>query len=206
MLELERKISQRVKKQMEKTQKEYYLREQMKAIQKELGEKEGRAGEVGGTARAAGGGRTCRRRSRRRVEKEIDRLEKMPATSAEGAVIRNYVDWLLALPWNKTTEDDLDLDKARSDSERGSLRPGEAEGARAGIFGGAEAGQEAERPDPVPRRPARRRQDVARPVPSPGRWAASSCASRSAACATKRKSAATAARTSARCRAASSRA
>lgn len=111
VLELERKINQRVKKQMEKTQKEYYLREQMKAIQKELGEKEGRAGEV----------EELRNQLRElelpvpvkeKVEKEIDRLEKMPASSAEGGVIRNYVDWLLSLPWDRFTDDDLDIAKA----------------------------------------------------------------------------------------------
>ncbi|GAA3408394.1 endopeptidase La [Paenibacillus hodogayensis] len=111
VLELERKINQRVKKQMEKTQKEYFLREQMKAIQKELGEKEGRAGEaeeLRTQLQEAG----VPDKVREKIEKEIDRLEKMPATSAEGAVIRNYVDWLLALPWSKRTEDDLDIGKA----------------------------------------------------------------------------------------------
>lgn len=111
VLELERKISQRVKKQMEKTQKEYYLREQMKAIQKELGEKEGRAGEVE-ELRAQLEEKGLPEKVREKVEKEIDRLEKMPASSAEGGVIRNYVDWLLSLPWNNKTEDDLDLAKA----------------------------------------------------------------------------------------------
>lgn len=108
VLELERKISQRVKKQMEKTQKEYYLREQMKAIQKELGDKEGRAGEVEelrNQLAAAGVPDSVKEK----VEKEIDRLEKMPASSAEAGVIRNYIDWLLALPWTKRTEDVLDI-------------------------------------------------------------------------------------------------
>jgi len=111
VLELERKISQRVKKQMEKTQKEYYLREQMKAIQKELGEKEGRAGEAE-ELRSQMADVELPEKIAARVNKEIDRLEKMPPSSAEGAVIRTYVEWLLALPWSKMTEDDLDIAKA----------------------------------------------------------------------------------------------
>jgi ATP-dependent Lon protease len=83
----------------------------MKAIQKELGDKEGRAGEVE-ELRAKLKETDVPEAVAEKVEKEIDRLEKMPATSAEGGVIRAYVDWLLALPWNKTTEDDLDLEKA----------------------------------------------------------------------------------------------
>lgn len=111
VLELERKISQRVKKQMEKTQKEYYLREQMKAIQKELGEKEGRASEVEELRRQLAESEIPEK-VQEKIEKEIDRLEKMPATSAEGSVIRNYIDWLLGLPWGNATEDDLDIEKA----------------------------------------------------------------------------------------------
>ncbi|WP_270164684.1 endopeptidase La [Paenibacillus sp. SYP-B4298] len=113
VLELERKISQRVKKQMEKTQKEYYLREQMKAIQKELGEKEGRAGEVE-ELRSQLAEAALPDTVREKVEKEIDRLEKMPPTSAEGGVIRNYIDWLLSLPWEKQTEDQLDIKRAEA--------------------------------------------------------------------------------------------
>lgn len=113
VLELERKINQRVKKQMEKTQKEYYLREQMKAIQKELGEKEGRAGEVE-ELRNQLVEITVPDAVKEKIEKEIDRLEKMPSTSAEGGVIRNYIDWLLSLPWNKLTDDDLSLSKAEA--------------------------------------------------------------------------------------------
>jgi len=113
VLELERKISQRVKKQMEKTQKEYYLREQMKAIQKELGEKEGRAGEVE-ELRNQMAESGLPDKVKEKVEKEIDRLEKMPSTSAEGGVIRNYIDWLLSLPWSKKTNDDLSVTKAET--------------------------------------------------------------------------------------------
>ncbi|MFD0678836.1 MULTISPECIES: endopeptidase La [unclassified Paenibacillus] len=111
VLELERKISQRVKKQMEKTQKEYYLREQMKAIQKELGDKEGRAGEVE-ELRSQLFSTEVPEKVKEKIEKEIDRLEKMPATSAEGSVIRNYIDWLLGVPWSTFTEDDLDINRA----------------------------------------------------------------------------------------------
>lgn len=127
VLELERKINQRVKKQMEKTQKEYYLREQMKAIQKELGEKEGRAGEVEDLrSQLAEAGMPDL--VKEKIEKEIDRLEKMPSTSAEGGVIRNYIDWLLSLPWNKQTDDDLSLRKAEdilNDDHYGLEKPKE---------------------------------------------------------------------------------
>lgn len=127
VLELERQINQRVKKQMEKTQKEYYLREQMKAIQKELGEKEGRAGEaeeLRGQLEEAGVPETVYEK----VSKEIDRLEKMPASSAEGGVVRNYIDWLLSLPWSKVTDDDLSLSKAEdilNDDHYGLEKPKE---------------------------------------------------------------------------------
>jgi ATP-dependent Lon protease len=127
VLELERKINQRVKKQMEKTQKEYYLREQMKAIQKELGEKEGRAGEIEDLrSQLAESG--VPESVKEKIEKEIDRLEKMPASSAEGGVIRNYIDWLLSLPWDKQTDDDLSISKAEevlNDDHYGLEKPKE---------------------------------------------------------------------------------
>lgn len=111
VLELEKKISTRVKKQMEKTQKEYYLREQMKAIQRELGEKEGRLAEAE-ELREQLQSLAAPEVVKEKVVKEIDRLEKIPTTSAEGGVIRTYVEWLLELPWQKSTEDDIDIEKA----------------------------------------------------------------------------------------------
>ncbi|SDQ45676.1 ATP-dependent proteinase. Serine peptidase. MEROPS family S16 [Virgibacillus subterraneus] len=117
VLDLEKKIGQRVKTSMEKTQKEYYLREQMKAIQKELGEKDGKSGEVG--------------KLREKVEesdmperivevamKELDRFEKVPQSSAESSVIRNYVEWLIALPWTEKTKDTIEIDNAHKILDR----------------------------------------------------------------------------------------
>jgi ATP-dependent Lon protease len=111
VLNLEKKIGQRVKRSMERTQKEYYLREQMKAIQKELGDKEGKTGEVADfTEKIENAGMP--EHVKKTVFKELDRYEKVPSSSAESAVIRNYIEWLLALPWSKKTEDDLDILRA----------------------------------------------------------------------------------------------
>ncbi len=111
ILEMERKIHLRVRKQMEKTQKEYYLREQMKAIQKELGEADERAAEVE-ELRSRLAKITVPQEVEEKVLKEIDRLAKMPPLSAEAVVVRNYIDWVLAMPWNTLTEDRLDVNSA----------------------------------------------------------------------------------------------
>jgi ATP-dependent Lon protease len=111
ILQLERKIHTQVKKQMEQAQKEYYLREQMKAIQKELGDREGRTGEVQ-DLRDQLAKLAAPEAVKEKVDKEIDRLEKTPTTSAEGGVIRTYIDWLLDLPWEYQTEDRLDIKAA----------------------------------------------------------------------------------------------
>ncbi len=111
VLELERKINIRVRKQMEKTQKEYYLREQMKAIQKELGEKDERSAEVE-ELRERIQKASLPKEALEKVNKEVERLEKMPAAVAEAVVVRNYLDWILSLPWSIETRDRLDLDLA----------------------------------------------------------------------------------------------
>ncbi|WP_242145262.1 MULTISPECIES: endopeptidase La [unclassified Bacillus cereus group] len=108
LLSLEKKIGQKVKRSMERTQKEYFLREQMKAIQTELGDKEGKGGEVEELRKKieeAG----MPEETKEAVLKELDRYEKLPVSSAESGVIRNYIDWLLALPWTEATDDKIDL-------------------------------------------------------------------------------------------------
>ncbi len=96
---------------MERTQKEYYLREQMKAIQKELGDKEGKTGEVA-TLREKIEASGMTDHVKQVAFKELDRYEKIPATSAESSVIRNYIEWLIALPWTNETEDTLNIHNA----------------------------------------------------------------------------------------------
>ncbi|AJH63411.1 ATP-dependent protease La 1 [Bacillus cereus 95/8201] len=108
LLSLEKKIGQKVKRSMERTQKEYFLREQMKAIQTELGDKEGKGGEVE-ELREKIEQSGMPEETMKAALKELDRYEKLPASSAESGVIRNYMDWLLAIPWTDATEDMIDL-------------------------------------------------------------------------------------------------
>lgn len=109
ILELEKKINVRVRKQMERTQKEYYLREQLKAIQKELGEKDDRTAEADEYRERLSQHQDLPAEVTEKITKEIERLEKMPPMAAESAVIRTYLDWLLALPWTEETTDNLDI-------------------------------------------------------------------------------------------------
>ena len=111
ILEIERKINLRVRKQMEKTQKDYYLREQMKAIQKELGEHDERTAEAE-EYREKIAEADFPEEVEKKAFKEVDRLEKMPPAAAEAVVIRNYLDWLLDLPWSLVTDDRVDLNLA----------------------------------------------------------------------------------------------
>jgi ATP-dependent Lon protease len=113
IVELERKINVRVRKQMEKTQKEYYLREQIKAIQRELGDKDDRMAE-GEEYREKIAKAKLPKEVEEKALKELERLEKMPPMAAEAAVVRNYLDWLLALPWSKSTRDRLDINMAEA--------------------------------------------------------------------------------------------
>ncbi len=111
ILELEKKIAGRVRKQMEKTQKEYYLREQLKAIQKELGEKDDKSTEIAEYREKLEKG-NYPEEIKDKIKKEISRLEKMPNMAAETSVVRTYIECLLSLPWGVYTEDNLDINHA----------------------------------------------------------------------------------------------
>ena len=113
ILQVEKKIRNRVKKQMEKAQKEYYLTEQMKAIQSELGDKDDLKTEILEFEESLKS-KDMPEDIRKRVEKEIRKLKGMSSMSAEATVVRNYIDWLVTLPCNSDlTEDEVSLDKAQ---------------------------------------------------------------------------------------------
>lgn len=112
ILQVEKRIRSRVKKQMEKTQKEYYLNEQMRAIQKELGEKDDFRNEVQELEDKLKS-KDMPDEAREKTDKEIRKLKMMSPMSAEATVVRNYVDWMLSLPWNEVSDDQIDLDKAQ---------------------------------------------------------------------------------------------
>ncbi len=112
VLELGTKIQSQVQSEMEHSQREYFLRQQLKAIQEELGEGDEQQAEISelrGQIEEAHLPEEADRAARR----ELDRLAKLPPAAAEYGVIRGYLEWILSLPWNEATEDNLDLDHAR---------------------------------------------------------------------------------------------
>ncbi|MGH7812945.1 MAG: endopeptidase La [Candidatus Binataceae bacterium] len=111
ILEVEKRIRSRVKKQMEKTSKEYYLNEQMRAIQKELGEKDEFKNEIQELEERLRQ-KKMPAEAREKCEREIKKLKMMSPMSAEATVVRNYLDWFLSLPWFEYTEDKLDIKAA----------------------------------------------------------------------------------------------
>jgi len=111
ILEVEKKIRTRVKKQMERSQKEYYLNEQMQAIQKELGEKDDYQAEIQDLEDKAAK-KKMSQEARDKLKKEIKKLKMMSPMSAEATVVRNYIDWVLALPWLEYAEEKHDVKKA----------------------------------------------------------------------------------------------
>jgi ATP-dependent Lon protease len=111
ILQVEKKIRTRVKKQMEKTQKEYYLNEQMQAIQKELGERDEFKNEIQEIEEKLKTKRMSKEATLK-VKKELKKLRMMSPMSAEATVVRNYIDWILSLPWYEETKDRLEVNEA----------------------------------------------------------------------------------------------
>ncbi|MBX7149817.1 endopeptidase La [bacterium] len=113
ILQVEKKIRSRVKKQMEKTQKEYYLNEQMQAIQKELGERDEFKSEIQELEEKLKK-KQMSEEANEKVKKELKKLKMMSPMSAEATVVRNYIDWILALPWDEATKENFDLNFAKT--------------------------------------------------------------------------------------------
>ncbi|MGC8787245.1 MAG: LON peptidase substrate-binding domain-containing protein, partial [Anaerolineae bacterium] len=112
VLELGKKIQDQAQSEMQKMQREYFLREQLKAIKKELGEEDEQQAEINELAakiEKAGMPPEAEKEARR----ELDRLSKMPPAAAEYSVIKTYLDWLVSMPWQVATEDNLDIERAR---------------------------------------------------------------------------------------------
>ncbi|WP_301109265.1 endopeptidase La [Sporosarcina sp.] len=111
IIELERKINERVKDAMERTQKEFYLREQLRAIQTELGDKDGKGLEVSELRKKIAEA-NMPEHVKETAERELERFEKIPSISAESGIIRNYIEWLIVLPWTNATVDHLDITRS----------------------------------------------------------------------------------------------
>ncbi|HKC52034.1 MAG TPA: endopeptidase La [Myxococcota bacterium] len=111
VLQVESRIRSRVKKQMERSQKEYYLNEQMRAIQKELGERDEFKNEIQELEEKLAE-HSLPEHAEDRCKKEIRKLKMMSPMSAEATVVRNYIDWILSLPWNKQKEEKIDVKEA----------------------------------------------------------------------------------------------
>ena len=117
VLQVEKRIRNRVKRQMEKTQREYYLNEQMKAIQKELGESEDGSDELSDIAERIKKVRLTKE-AREKATAELKKLKNMSQMSAEATVVRNYLDWLLGIPWKKKSKVKKDLSAAQQVLDR----------------------------------------------------------------------------------------
>ncbi|MBW2084547.1 MAG: endopeptidase La, partial [Deltaproteobacteria bacterium] len=111
VMEIEQRIKGRIKKQMEQTQKEYYLHEQMRAIQSEMGEKDDLMNEIQELEKLLAKKRLSRE-AKTKVAHEIKKLKMMSPQSAEATVVRNYIDWILSLPWYERTRDIMDIKEA----------------------------------------------------------------------------------------------
>ncbi len=142
-LQVDRRIQSRVKKQMEKAQKEYYLNEKMKAIQKELGRKDEKGNEVDELKKKIETAKMPKDVEEKAIQ-ELKRLEAMPPMSAEATVSRNYLDWLIAVPVAQEDAREPRPQARRRNPQRRPLRAREDQGAHPRVPRRARPGQEAE--------------------------------------------------------------
>ena len=160
VLELGSKIQSQVQSEVGKNQREYFLREQLKAIQKELGEDDDQQKEIDELREkieAAGMPEAVQKEANR----ELERLSRMPVAAAEYTVSRTYLDWLVALPWNEADRrGDRPCARPSAILDERSLGPGQGEGPHPRVPGRAQAEPGDEGADPLLRRPSGRRQDV----------------------------------------------
>ena len=160
VVELGHKIQSDIQREMEKNQRDFYLRQQLRAIQEELGETDPQQAEVNelrkkiDEADDARGGQNA-------ADRELDRLSKVPTASPEYSVIRTYIDWLVQLPWGKSIGRLARHPESARDPRRGPLRPRESQRPDHRVSGRRQAQEKADRPDPLLRRTSGRRQDVA---------------------------------------------
>ena len=164
-LNMDRTIQCRVKRQMERAQKEYYLNEKIKAIQKELGRGEkSEFDELKKKIETAGMPKDVFDKA----IQELKKLEAMPPMSAESTVSRNYLDWLLAVPWKKKVQRNAQHRPRRKGPQRRPLRPGKNQGAHPRVPRRSPARQESQGLHPLLRRTSGSRQDLARHVDRQG--------------------------------------
>ena len=161
--QLRNKIQSEVQDRVQQTQREYYLREQMKAIQKELGEQDEGQRDVEDLKKKiddAG----MPDEVKKEALKELGRLSRMSPMAADYSLTRNYVEWLAVLPWAKTSGQEIEIPKGQRNFGYRSLRPREGEGSHPRLSLRPSPEAEHERSNPVLRRTSRRRQDFARQV------------------------------------------
>ena len=162
VLQVEKRIRTRVKRQMEKTQREYYLNEQMKAIQKELGDEDGKdeLAELEEKIEKT----KFTKEARDKATAELKKLRQMSPMSAEATVVRNYLDWMLGIPWGKRSKIKKDLLGAQVMLDDDHFGLDKVKERIVEYLAVQQRANKLTGPDPVPRRSSRRRQDLARQV------------------------------------------
>ena len=166
VLKLSRQLEEQTKEKIDERQREFYLREQMKAIRTELGE-----GEEGGELedlRKAVAEAKMPEEAAQQAAKELKRLERMPEESTEYSMVRTYLDWLIALPWSKLDAESIDIARAREILDEDHFGLPKVKQRILEYLAVRKLNPGGPQPDPVLRRPARRGQDFARPEHCPG--------------------------------------